>query len=128
MQLAVTPESRICYEFPYRSEMPNDYVLHNPYLESLVYEAASLYSLERNPETLIQNPKSATFQSLYLKPFHAAQTIDKRLADASALYKYPLEQTPVSSCLAHVFNAECYSRVIVNQFCDLTYSGPGVKS
>jgi hypothetical protein len=44
LQLAVMPETRLRYVFPYRSEMPEEYIGDNPYLESLIYEAASLYS------------------------------------------------------------------------------------
>lgn len=47
LQMAVTPETRLRYEFPYRSEMPFDCGPDNPYLDSLIYEAASLYSTDR---------------------------------------------------------------------------------
>ncbi len=43
LQLSVLPESRFRYEFPYRSQMPQDFVPNNPYLKSVIYEAASLY-------------------------------------------------------------------------------------
>ncbi|KAK2604444.1 hypothetical protein N8I77_007374 [Diaporthe amygdali] len=89
LQLAVSPETRFRYEFPYQSEMPRDIVIDNPYLDSLIYEAASLYSPSQRPKPSghtetgeITNLKSAECKSLYLKPFHAAQVIEPRLSDA----------------------------------------------
>lgn len=89
LQLAVSPETRFRYEFPYRAEMPRDFVIDNPYLDSLIYEAASLYSSSQQPmpsestsTSRIPGEKSAEYSSLYLKPFHAAQVIDPRLSNA----------------------------------------------
>ncbi|KAF4445635.1 hypothetical protein F53441_10635 [Fusarium austroafricanum] len=85
LQMAVVPETRLRYEFPYRSEMPIELNLNSPYLNSLVYEAASLYSPDRPPD-----PSSSSFlaslgseeqRSHYLKPFHAAQVVDPLLSD-----------------------------------------------
>ncbi|KAM0425507.1 hypothetical protein ACHAPT_009296 [Fusarium lateritium] len=85
LQMALTPETRFRYEFPYRSEMPEYYTQDNPYLDSLIYEAASLYLTNRHPEQttsrLIANLGSKEQQSLYLKPFHAAQVVEPRLSD-----------------------------------------------
>ncbi|KAF5661241.1 nitrogen assimilation transcription factor nit-4 [Fusarium circinatum] len=44
LQMAVVPETRLRYKFPYRSEMPKVLEVNNPYLNSMLYEAASLYS------------------------------------------------------------------------------------
>lgn len=89
LQLAVSPETRFRYEFPYQSEMPGDIVIDNPYLDSLIYEAASLYSPSQRSKPSghtktggITNLKSPEYRSLYLKPFHAAQVIEPRLSDA----------------------------------------------
>ncbi|KAJ0108572.1 hypothetical protein J7T55_015006 [Diaporthe amygdali] len=89
LQLSVSPETRFRYEFPYQLEMPGDIVIDNPYLDSLIYEAASLYSSSQCPKPSghtktggITNLKSPEYRSLYLKPFHAAQVIEPRLSDA----------------------------------------------
>lgn len=91
LQLAVSPETRFRYEFPYRTEMPRDFVIDNPYLDSLIYEAASLYSpssfqqpkpSESTSASRIPSVKSTEYKSLYLKPFHAAQVIEPRLSNA----------------------------------------------
>ncbi|TDZ32162.1 Nitrogen assimilation transcription factor nirA [Colletotrichum spinosum] len=82
--MAVTPETRLRYDFPYRSEMPEFYIRDNPYLDSLVYEAASLYSA--NEISGVSPPDRDTetqaIQSIYLKPFHAAHVAEPRLTDA----------------------------------------------
>ena len=89
LQMAVLPETRFRYEFPYRVEMPGDYTVNNPYLESLIYETSSLYSPDGSPAQSrhtaagdIANLMSEEYQQLYLKPFHAAEVIDPRLSDA----------------------------------------------
>ncbi|KAK8023542.1 hypothetical protein PG993_011608 [Apiospora rasikravindrae] len=97
LQLAVAPETRFRYEFPYRSEMPAEYVVNNPYLNSTLYKAASLYNNSSTSSALPMhdaatsdhggNPHNlgtaeAEHQSLYLKPFHAAHMVDPRLSDA----------------------------------------------
>lgn len=89
LQLAVSPETRFRYEFPYRSEMPQDFIIDNPYLNSLIYEAASLYPPSQHPESSeststgrMPGLRSTEYRSLYLKPFHAAQVIEPRLSNA----------------------------------------------
>lgn len=91
LQLAVSPETRFRYEFPYRAEMPRDFVMDNPYLDSLIYEAASLYSpsssqqpkpQESTSASRIPNMKPTEYKSLYLIPFHAARVIEPRLSNA----------------------------------------------
>lgn len=89
LQLSVSPETRFRYEFPYRSEMPREFVIDNPYLDSLIYEAASLYAPSQQPRPSastttsgIPGLRSAEYRSLYLKPFHAAEVIESRLSNA----------------------------------------------
>lgn len=89
LQMAVSPETRFRYEFPYKSEMPEEYIRGNPYLQSLIFEATSLYgtdqSTSRSPQispSTSSNLGSREYQSPYLKPFHAAQVIESRLSDA----------------------------------------------
>ena len=68
--------------------MPEDCVPNNPYLDSLIYEGASLYSteefLERSKHTVTEtfvNSRSDEYRSLYLRPLHAAQVLDPQLSD-----------------------------------------------
>ena len=88
LQMHVSPETRFRYEFPLRSEMPEDCVRDNPYLDSLIYEAASLYSTEEyskfsrhNTSSILNDLGSHEYRSLYLKPFHGAQVVEPRLSD-----------------------------------------------
>ncbi|KAK2755598.1 C6 transcription factor [Colletotrichum kahawae] len=83
LQMAVVPETRLRYDFPYRSEMPEIYVQDNPYLNSFVYEAASLYSATGTwRPSYADAGGSQQLQSVYTKPFHAAQVVEPRLSDA----------------------------------------------
>ncbi|RGP70996.1 nitrogen assimilation transcription factor nit-4 [Fusarium sporotrichioides] len=86
LQMAVKPETRYRYEFPYRAEMPRDFHIDNPYMKSLIYEAASLYSYGDGPELTtpsgVTDLASEEQRSLYLKPFHAAQVVEPLLNDA----------------------------------------------
>lgn len=68
--------------------MPEDYVPNNPYLDSLIYEGASLYSTDGFPgrskhtnTSSVANLGSDQYQSLYLRPFHAGQVVDPRLSN-----------------------------------------------
>ncbi|KAL3601600.1 hypothetical protein FPOAC2_05869 [Fusarium poae] len=83
--MAVVPETRYRYEFPYKAEMPRDFHIDNPYLSSLIYETASIYSYRGGPELTtpsgIIDLASEEERSLYLKPFHAAQVIEPLLKD-----------------------------------------------
>lgn len=84
LQMAVVPETRLRYVLPYRSEMPKAFVVNNPYLESKIYEAASLYS-NPSPFTAFNHGDSLgsdEYQNLYIKPFHSAEMIDPLLTNA----------------------------------------------
>ncbi|KAK8070395.1 hypothetical protein PG997_010598 [Apiospora hydei] len=91
------PRDPLSLRVPYRSEMPAEFIVDNPYLNSTLYKAASLYHDNSASSTLPHhvaatsdhggNPHkpgtaAAEPQSLYLKPFHAAHMVDPRLSDA----------------------------------------------
>ncbi|KAK1247711.1 hypothetical protein MKX07_000599 [Trichoderma sp. CBMAI-0711] len=96
LQMAVAPETRFRYEFPYRSEMPDYCIENNPYLDSIIWGAASLYAQDssRRPNAVAAASSSSSsagpagdygtegYESIYLKPFHAAEVVDPRLSDA----------------------------------------------
>ncbi|KAM0250878.1 hypothetical protein ACHAQJ_008456 [Trichoderma viride] len=84
LQMAVLPETRFRYTFPYRSEMPDEIIIDNPYMDSKIYEAASLYSDGSGPiaSSLAGDMGSDEYQNLYLKPFHAAEVIDPLITNA----------------------------------------------
>ena len=66
--------------------MPRGYYIDNPYLKSMLYETASVYSYRGGPElTTPSVPAELTSgeeKSLYLKPFHAARVVELLLTDA----------------------------------------------
>ncbi|KAJ8129557.1 hypothetical protein O1611_g4074 [Lasiodiplodia mahajangana] len=78
LELTVAPETRFRYQFPYRSEMPADCLLNNNYLDSMIYEGASLLSQSDRPGL---PARLADYQSPYLKPFHAAEVVEPLLSD-----------------------------------------------
>jgi hypothetical protein len=68
--------------------MPKEFYSNNPYLNSIVYEAASLYPAGSDPNLSSSTDSSSSnktaiveYQSLYLKPFHAAQVVEPLLSD-----------------------------------------------
>lgn len=82
--MAVVPETQLRYVLPYRSEMPEELIMNNPYMESKIYEAASLYT---NPPRYTafdfgDSMGSDEYQNLYIKPFHSAEIIDPLLTNA----------------------------------------------
>lgn len=90
LQLAVTPETRFRYTFPYRSDMFENDVSTNPYLGSLIFDAAPLYSSDQYSQLPGSTSSSSgdtlsrvEYRSLYQTPFHAAQVVDTRLFDAN---------------------------------------------
>lgn len=76
LQMAVQPETRFRYEFPYLSTLPNDLLPDNPYLNSVLYESTSLYESPSPSPSLLPSGEG---QDLYLKPFHAAVMVDPKL-------------------------------------------------
>jgi hypothetical protein len=81
LQLAVTPETCLRYEFPYIKEMPQSLTTDNPYLDSIIYESTSLYSSP--PERpLPPDGAPSNYQSPYLKPIHAAEVVEPKLSAA----------------------------------------------
>lgn len=88
-QMATVPETQYRYVLPYRSEIPQIYAHNNPYMTSLIYEAASLSTqtpatcsndIARAASEHLQSPYA--FESLYLKPHHGASVIEPLLYDA----------------------------------------------
>jgi hypothetical protein len=83
-QLAVVPETRYRYEFPYSIEMPASLVRpDNPYLDSEIYD----FVLNPATQRRLPSPSSASSRSSpgatelleldpYLKPFHGAAILD----------------------------------------------------
>ncbi|KAL6803079.1 hypothetical protein GGI42DRAFT_19984 [Trichoderma sp. SZMC 28013] len=89
LQMAVAPETRFRYELPYQTEMPVYYLGDNPYMDSMIYGASSLYPQDarsrisgRTATNRGGKRASNGYQDVYLKPFHAAEVIDPRLTDA----------------------------------------------
>ncbi|PVI01196.1 hypothetical protein DM02DRAFT_717996 [Periconia macrospinosa] len=89
LQLQLVPESRFRYELPYSKSMPEFLrVPGNTYLESLVYEAASLGSLRGQAQSSLGSSASSSisansgtneYQSAYLKPYHVAEPYEPLL-------------------------------------------------
>lgn len=96
----MVPETRYRYEFPYISKMPENLLADdNPYLQSLIYEAAAIYPVpkqstapkdhswsqhmpfELSAETYLQGHDFKPHETVYLKPYHAAEVVDPRLSN-----------------------------------------------
>ncbi|KAF2108725.1 hypothetical protein BDV96DRAFT_587169 [Lophiotrema nucula] len=85
LQLALVPEARYRYDFPYNKRMPKALIIsNNTYLESPIFErawadisASSLY-----PITRAREDNGLASSSMYLIPYHAAEVSDPLLADA----------------------------------------------
>ena len=90
LQLALRPESRFRYQFPYLPFMPAPLqTSDNPYLESFLDEGAAQDFSPSPPQQ--QSSSSATEAAhagsnshVYMKPYHAAELMDGRLASAKA--------------------------------------------
>lgn len=80
LQLALEPETRLRYQFPYRRNFPDDDLPDNAYLNSFIYEGASLYAPDHQLGPRRSESDSSSFVA-YQKPFHAAQVIDPHLID-----------------------------------------------
>lgn len=95
LQLALVPESRFRYDFPYIAEMPAALVeSDSPYLHSPIYELTfTRPSLSQQSTTskgialqlridaspFVEKSHVSEVDHLFLKPFHAAEIIDPRL-------------------------------------------------
>lgn len=90
LQLALRPESRFRYQFPYLPFMPAALqTSDNPYLESLLYEGAAQGfgqppSNQQQPSSSAEAALAANHSHVYMKPYHAAELMDGRLASAKA--------------------------------------------
>lgn len=91
LQLALVPETRLRYDFPYRAEMPPHLLVpDNPYLSSVIYEAVFATQPtppESQPESQPESPSgsrivASPYQSVYLTPYHAAEFVEPLLSDA----------------------------------------------
>lgn len=81
IQSRLSPETRFRYDFPYQKQMPTALqVKTNPYLNTLLYEAAylgaqpSLEVVKDFPGSDPNNPASP-----YIKPYAACKLVDPRL-------------------------------------------------
>lgn len=98
LQVALVPESRFRYDYPYGLRIPPSLVFaNNAYLDSLLYEAASVHFpvSEQTPSTepstdgqsVSPSPRttsmgrlgSSEYRNVYLKPFRAAVLVEPRL-------------------------------------------------
>lgn len=87
LQLALTPESRFRYQFPYLPSMPAALqTSDNPYLESFLYEGTvqGFAQLPQQSSSSAVAAQSESYSYIYLKPYHAAELIDGRLASVRA--------------------------------------------
>jgi hypothetical protein len=88
----LVPETCLRYELPYSRDLPARLLVSgSPYLDSMIYEAASqraLYSQIREITTteperrILPDIDSLTYQSQYVKPYHAAVLVEPRLENA----------------------------------------------
>ncbi|KAL1873008.1 hypothetical protein Daus18300_004149 [Diaporthe australafricana] len=88
LQLALAPESRFRYQFPYLPSMPAALqTSDNPYLESFIYEGTTQGFAQLPPQSSSSSAEAAqdeSYNHIYLKPYHAAELIDGRLASVKA--------------------------------------------
>ncbi|CAI6315083.1 unnamed protein product [Periconia digitata] len=102
LQLQLVPETRFRYELPYSRDMPALLLASgSPYLNSLIYEAASQRALhshahgsaatEPNHRVFPAEYASSENRSEYVKPYHAAVFVEPRLENLK-----PSEWTTVS--------------------------------
>lgn len=94
LQLALRPESRFRYQFPYLPSMPAPLqASDNPFLESLLYEGsvqgfaqplAQQQQQQQQPSFTAESVHARSNSHIYMKPYHAAELVDSRLASAKA--------------------------------------------
>lgn len=102
LQLQLVPETRFQYELPYSRDMPASLLISgSPYLNSLIYEAASQRAwhsqahksaaTESSHRVFSAEYASSEHRSEYLKPYHAAVFVEPRLGNVK-----PSEWTAVN--------------------------------
>ena len=90
LQLHLVPETRLRYDLPYSRNMPTLLLSSgSPYLDSIVYEAATLHSLQaqaRVSAAVSSEPCDAResyvhpkYRNEFLRPYHAAVLVEPRL-------------------------------------------------
>ncbi|KAH7174944.1 uncharacterized protein B0J16DRAFT_364916 [Fusarium flagelliforme] len=89
VQLAIAPECQFRYKLLYKTQMPHELLHDNPYLDTLMYQGALLYSQDDIPVP-VTSPRvhnanisvhSNSHNAPYLMPFHAAHVVDPLLSD-----------------------------------------------
>ncbi|KAM0457974.1 hypothetical protein ACHAO4_002695 [Trichoderma viride] len=80
-QLAVVPESRRRYQFPYLPTMPiRLQTPDNPYLKSVLYETVFLQPDEDSSDEESDSDSADTrlgrYRNVYMRPYHAAEVLD----------------------------------------------------
>lgn len=87
LQVSLVPETRLRYDFPYRSGMPSVVLQsNNPYLSSILHEAVySDFDHRKTPEDkALQrqvNEGSRQYPPAYTTPYHAATLVEPRLSN-----------------------------------------------
>ncbi|KKO98434.1 hypothetical protein THAR02_09461 [Trichoderma harzianum] len=79
LQLAVVPETRRRYQFPYVASMPTHLQTpDNPYLKSLLYETAFHGAGQEatNESTQSEQAQANDYLNIYLQPYHGAELLD----------------------------------------------------
>lgn len=81
IQLALQPEYRFRYEFPYLDGMPPSLEQQqNPYLHSTLYEKLRALSPHRVMSQDCQRSVEDEQERAYMMPYHAAELADPRIA------------------------------------------------
>ncbi|KAK1252494.1 hypothetical protein MKX08_003681 [Trichoderma sp. CBMAI-0020] len=80
-QLAVVPETRRRYQFPYLPTMPlRLQTPDNPYLKSVLYETVFLQpdddSSDEESDSSSANTRLGRYHNVYMRPYHAAEVLD----------------------------------------------------
>ncbi|RYP54262.1 hypothetical protein DL768_000836 [Monosporascus sp. mg162] len=87
IHLALNPEYRCRYEFPYRDEMPPFLGnRENPYLQSNLYEKLRTLSPHRILTKESMRDIENESERMYFMPYHAAEIVDPRISAVDAPY------------------------------------------
>jgi hypothetical protein len=127
LQLCLVPETRFRYELPYLKSMPVFLkVPGNEYLESIVYEAASMESFRPNAQPCTTLATASTtpaeigtneYQSVYLKPYHVAEPYEPLLdtAQPSSWTTVSKDDRLMRTLLRAYFRHEYHSFAVFNK-------------